>query len=200
MSEKNNWKAEYKQLKQKIIASSEKDLLKFFPFCKTTLLKNDILNMITNEEKMDFDENKQKEEIYNNLRCFRQEIKAFKERIRFHDQTDDNLSKIKEITENLELKLERFQNRQIEDFEGLTSKEEQLSRELNIFNEKIEKNERKMREQNKLENYKVNNEIKEDFENDNEDIEEDINMNENQCNHMFFNKKIMFPILRIVPF
>ena len=181
MSEKNNWKIEYKQLKQKIIASSEKDLLKFFPFCKTTLLKNDILNMVTNEEKMDFDENKQKEEIYNNLRSFRLEIKAFKERIRFHDRTDDNLRKIKEITENLELKLERFQNRQIEDFEDLTSKEEQLSRELNIFNEKIERNESKIREQNKLEHYKVNNEIKEGVENDNEDIEEDINMNENQC-------------------
>ena len=54
MLSKSESTSEYRKLKVKI-QNFDGNIIKLFPFTKTTILKNDILNIVNMQEKKDFD-------------------------------------------------------------------------------------------------------------------------------------------------
>ena len=67
MSEKTEWKNEFKKIK-KTLSSFDPDISKLFPFLQTTTLKNELLALYSTEEKLDFDRSKEREDLFVNLK------------------------------------------------------------------------------------------------------------------------------------
>jgi hypothetical protein len=63
MESKSECTSEYRKLKIKI-SNFESDIMKMFPFAKTTLLKNEIINMVNLQEKKAFDQEKERHDIF----------------------------------------------------------------------------------------------------------------------------------------
>lgn len=137
MSGKNDWKAEYKQIKKKI-SSFEADILKLFPFIQTTTLKNELIQLYNNEEKCEFDRSKEREDIFLTLSLIRKDIKSFKEKIKYFDKSEANVNKIQEITLSLETKMSDFQTKQMQIFDDLAQQEEKFCNDLDLFSNRLE--------------------------------------------------------------
>lgn len=135
--EKNDWKTEYKQTKKKI-NTFEIDIIKLFPFLQTTTMKNEFILLNNNEEKLNFDRSKEREDIFINLSFLRKDIKCFKEKIKYFDKSEENLKKIEEHTLALETKMSDFQSKQMSIFDVLTTEEERFSTDLELFSSRLD--------------------------------------------------------------
>jgi hypothetical protein len=65
--------------------------MKIFPFCKTTTLKNDIINMINVEERRNFDSEKERNEIFKEIIIIKRDVVKFKEKVKLCEKNKESL-------------------------------------------------------------------------------------------------------------
>ena len=188
MSEKTEWKNEFKKIK-KTLSSFDPDISKLFPFLQTTTLKNELLALYSTEEKLDFDRSKEREDLFVNLSNLRKEVRNFKEKVKYFDKSEENLHRIEEITLGLEGKIEDFQTKQMKIFDDLTNEEEKYLTDLDIFSNRLENYENNVKlcenQQKKTQKFHSTQAIKEegsDIDDNNDNIHNNSSFQSNKEN------------------
>jgi len=131
------WAKEYRNLKQRI-QTMDKDVFKLLTFTKTTTLKNEIQGLIEFEERKEFEQHVEAEDLYAFISSLKKELVNLKENLRNYSKNPASLSKIQEITEKLEGKMSRFKEKQMLNFDRLLEEEEALSHDIELINLKLE--------------------------------------------------------------
>lgn len=120
------------------MATFDRDIIKNFPFTKTTTLKNEIQKLAEAEEKYYFEQNLEKEDLTGFINILRKDVKNFQTAIKNFVNTPEHHEKLQLLSENIEKKLEKFKERQMIHFDTLLEQETQLSRDLDAIIERLD--------------------------------------------------------------
>ncbi|KAL4434876.1 hypothetical protein ABPG74_021215 [Tetrahymena malaccensis] len=130
------WKQEYKSIRHKIF-NIDKDLGKQLQMNKSSTSKNDISSIMKVTEKSDFDREKERDQIFKQIKFLKQENEKFKDKLKNFEKTPQYLQKVQLMSESLEQKMSEFKIQQMEIFDQIAEEEEQLENELELFNERL---------------------------------------------------------------
>lgn len=100
-------------------------------------MKNDVMNFVQYQERKDFEQEKERHDIFQQIQTLRKDIKQFKDQVK--NATPDHMLKVQQFSENLGQKVSIFKEKQMLVFEQMQEEADILYNDLMIFQDKSTK-------------------------------------------------------------
>ena len=95
-------------------------------------MKNELLKLVEAEEKFQFEQQLEKEELNGFIKVLRHDVANFQAATKQFINTPEYHQKLQAASENIEKQLEKFKEKQLKHFDALLEQELQLSKDLDI--------------------------------------------------------------------